>query len=108
MKFKESKTFKGSPKQYIRNPWNPTNEPKPTVMDKAEELRRLIINDLYLNMEEDMATDTLERIDEYAQHVSREVAIEFREWLHENHWANFSKGPKMEELFDKYWQQKQK
>ena len=39
---------------------------------KADEIRRLIINDLFLNMDDDDAEDTLERIDEYAAEVSRE------------------------------------
>ena len=37
---------------------------------KADEIRRLIINDLFLNMDEEQATDTLERINEYAKQVS--------------------------------------
>ena len=41
---------------------------------KAEEIRRLIINDLFLNMDKDDAEDTLERIDEFVNEVSREVA----------------------------------
>ena len=44
---------------------------------KADEIRRLIINDLFLNMFDEDAEDTLERIDEYAAEVSREVAIDF-------------------------------
>ena len=40
---------------------------------KAEEIRRLIINDLFLNMDNDDAEDTLERIDEYADEVSQEA-----------------------------------
>ena len=50
--------------------------PKQTAM-KADEIRRLIINDLFLNMDDDDAEDTLERIDEYAAEVSREDAINF-------------------------------
>ena len=44
---------------------------------KADEIRRLIINDLFLNMDDDDAEDTLERIDEYATEVSRERAMKF-------------------------------
>jgi len=40
---------------------------------KVDEIRRLIINDLFLNMDDDDAEDTLERIDEYAAEVSREL-----------------------------------
>jgi len=43
---------------------------------KADEIRRLIINDLFLNMDDDDAEDTLERIDEYAAEVSREAYLE--------------------------------
>ena len=40
---------------------------------KADEIRRLIINDLFLNMFDEDAEYTLERIDEYAAEVSREA-----------------------------------
>ena len=44
---------------------------KQTAM-KADEIRRLIINDLFLNMFDEDAEYTLERIDEYAAEVSRD------------------------------------
>ncbi|HUV82814.1 MAG TPA: hypothetical protein VMW53_07060, partial [archaeon] len=48
---------------------------------KAEEIRRLIINDLFLNMFDEDAEYTLERIDEYAAEVSRETIEECKKTL---------------------------
>ena len=50
-------------------------------MNKAEEIRRLIINDLFLNMFDEDAEYTLERIDEYAAEVSRETIEECKKTL---------------------------
>ena len=46
-------------------------------MDKAKKLKRKIAYGLYLSVTKDVADDILEKMDEYAQQVSREVAIDF-------------------------------
>ncbi len=110
MKFKESKTFKGSPEQYIKTPWNPTKEPKPTVMDKAEELKRNAkiyssrVAEL-TGVNANLYVFTEGQLDEYAQQVSREAFKEGHNFAVEC--EKLGASGNIEIAFD-VWQQKQK
>lgn len=81
-------------------------------MDKKEELKQRMLKLAFYRHPEDEDVIYLrlgalcEEVNEYAQQVSRDKAINFRIWLHKNNWANFGRKV-LNKLYDKWINQQE-